>query len=139
MLKTVIQVFGVPLVLTTVAVRQVVLARTAGLSPWHGGGFGMFASIDRDEWRQLETTLVACDGNPVVLDSDKVSQILGEKSYIHLTTLPTSAQLQFAGQRLIDAQAPGCVRQVQLQVSRLIFKDNTIVYEPVSPLIEVQP
>ena len=139
MLKTAIQVFGVSLVLTTIAVRQIVLARTAGLSPWHGGGFGMFASIDRDEWRQLKTTVTACNGDPVFLGSDKVSEILGEEAYIHLTTLPTSAQLQSAGQRLINAQASTCVQQVQLQVSRLRFEGDTITYEPVSPLVEVQP
>jgi hypothetical protein len=33
-------------VLLTVAGTQMVLARTALLSPWKGGGFGMFASVD---------------------------------------------------------------------------------------------
>ena len=32
--------------LLTVASIQMVLARTADLSPWKGGGFGMFASVD---------------------------------------------------------------------------------------------
>ena len=32
--------------LIAVAVMQIVLARTANLSPWKGGGFGMFASTD---------------------------------------------------------------------------------------------
>lgn len=33
-------------VLIVVALTQMVLARTADLSPWKGGGFGMFASVD---------------------------------------------------------------------------------------------
>jgi hypothetical protein len=33
-------------VLVIVAVTQVVLAKTADLSPWKGGGFGMFATTD---------------------------------------------------------------------------------------------
>jgi hypothetical protein len=32
--------------LVSVALVQIVLARSAGLSPWKGGGFGMFASTD---------------------------------------------------------------------------------------------
>ena len=32
--------------LLTVASTQMILARTGDLSPWKGGGFGMFASVD---------------------------------------------------------------------------------------------
>lgn len=32
--------------LLAVALTQMILARTADLSPWKGGGFGMFASVD---------------------------------------------------------------------------------------------
>ena len=32
--------------LLTIALTQMTLARTADLSPWKGGGFGMFASVD---------------------------------------------------------------------------------------------
>ena len=32
--------------LVTVALGQIVLARTVDLSPWKGGGFGMFATLD---------------------------------------------------------------------------------------------
>ena len=40
-------------VLVAVAVHQIALARTAGLSPWSGGGFGMFASTDAGSTRHL--------------------------------------------------------------------------------------
>ena len=33
-------------VLIATAGRQIVLARTAHLTPWSGGGFGMFATTD---------------------------------------------------------------------------------------------
>ena len=33
--------------LLTIALTQMTLARTADLSPWKGGGFGMFAAIDQ--------------------------------------------------------------------------------------------
>lgn len=38
--------------LIVVAVIQIVLAKTADLSPWKGGGFGMFATIDGSASRQ---------------------------------------------------------------------------------------
>jgi hypothetical protein len=39
--------------LLTVAAAQMTLARTSSLSPWKGGGFGMFASIDGLPFRQV--------------------------------------------------------------------------------------
>ena len=41
------------LLLVAVASLQVVLARTEHLSPWSGGGFGMFASVDSPAQRHL--------------------------------------------------------------------------------------
>lgn len=40
-------------VLIAVALHQIALARTTGLSPWSGGGFGMFASTDSGSARHL--------------------------------------------------------------------------------------
>jgi hypothetical protein len=37
--------------LCLVAATQMLLARTADLSPWKGGGFGMFASVDGSPFR----------------------------------------------------------------------------------------
>src|SRR5262245_2192837 len=39
--------------LLAVAVTQVVLARVADLSPWKGGGFGMFATNDGAAFRYV--------------------------------------------------------------------------------------
>ena len=41
------------LVLTLVALVQVVLTRTEDLSPWKGGGFGMFATTDGSGFRRV--------------------------------------------------------------------------------------
>jgi hypothetical protein len=38
--------------LLVVACVQIVLTRTAGLSPWKGGGFGMFAATDGSAFRR---------------------------------------------------------------------------------------
>ena len=42
-----------------VASVQVVLTRTSGLSPWKGGGFGMFATTDGLAFRHVRLTVDA--------------------------------------------------------------------------------
>lgn len=41
------------LLLVAVAIHQIVLAGTEGLSPWAGGGFGMFSSADAGTTRHF--------------------------------------------------------------------------------------
>jgi hypothetical protein len=45
--------------LLTVAVVQVVLVKTYALSPWKGGGFGMFATTDGGAFRQIRVFVEA--------------------------------------------------------------------------------
>jgi hypothetical protein len=49
---------AVPSLLIVVAVGQTYLARTGGLSPWKGGGFGMFSTVDTPSARFLRAYLV---------------------------------------------------------------------------------
>jgi hypothetical protein len=42
-----------PALLLTVAIAQVVLVKVADLSPWKGGGFGMFATTDGTAFRYV--------------------------------------------------------------------------------------
>jgi hypothetical protein len=50
-----------PALLVLVAATQMTLARTAGLSPWKGGGFGMFASVDGTPFRGVRLFVEAPD------------------------------------------------------------------------------
>jgi hypothetical protein len=53
---------GAPSVLLViVAANQMVLARTMQLSPWKGGGFGMFASVDGLPFRHVRLYVSAPD------------------------------------------------------------------------------
>jgi hypothetical protein len=45
--------------LLAVAGGQLVLANTASLSPWKGGGFGMFASLDARPFRHVRIFVAA--------------------------------------------------------------------------------
>jgi hypothetical protein len=43
-----------PLLLVMTAAVQILLAQVADLSPWKGGGFGMFASLDHAPFRGID-------------------------------------------------------------------------------------
>jgi len=47
--------------LLAIALAQMVLARTTDLSPWKGGGFGMFASVDGLPFRWARVYVFAAD------------------------------------------------------------------------------
>jgi hypothetical protein len=48
------RVFPIAL-LIAVALHQIFLAQSAALSPWSGGGFGMFSTLDHGSRRHLHT------------------------------------------------------------------------------------
>ena len=50
-----------PLLLTVVALLQIVLARTADLTAWKGGGFGMFSTLDHGAYRGVDIVIDAPD------------------------------------------------------------------------------
>ena len=50
-----------PLLLTLVALLQIVLARTADLTAWKGGGFGMFSTLDHGAYRGVDIVVDAPD------------------------------------------------------------------------------
>ena len=128
------------------------LVQTVGLSPWHGGGFGMFASIDRDERRVVTTELMGCSQTlkDIVL-SDIVAEfpnVLNRHTYTHVSTFPTPSQLRRVGRRLLstDAQNSGfdiregnCEPKIQLQAWRLVYDGGAIAYEPLTKPVEVEP
>ena len=63
------------MLLLAVAAGQMTLATTAGLSPWKGGGFGMFASVDGLPFRWLRVYLTAPERSeelamPLSLEAD---------------------------------------------------------------------
>ena len=46
-----------PFLLSCIAISQIYLVLTSNLTPWKGGGFGMFAYIDRMEHRPVHLTI----------------------------------------------------------------------------------
>ena len=80
----------IPVVLLcAVAINQLYLVRAHGLPPWKGGGFGMFATIDRSSDRFLRVYLLDESDNklPVNIPAGY------ERECFRLETLPNQARL----------------------------------------------
>src|SRR5680860_458262 len=55
--RSLILALAAPAVLVCVAVLQLYLSHSYDLSAWKGGGFGMFASVDRVEHRAVRASI----------------------------------------------------------------------------------
>lgn len=154
-----LQRWSVPLLLSAVALRQILMVNTAALSPWHGGGFGMFASIDRDERRIVSINAVDCQDNVLAVDLATPANLLSESDLTHLRTVPAETLLQRTAQQILASRlqqseqdtavyyalqpsetAPAsCLQQVQIQVWRVHHQrgTNQTWYEPVTRRVEV--
>jgi hypothetical protein len=58
--------FAAPALLCVVAARQIALVRTERLTPWKGGGFGMFATVESGATRIVKIRLERRDGEKVL-------------------------------------------------------------------------
>ena len=87
------------LLLAAVALHQVWLARTQGLSAWSGGGFGMFSTVDAGATRHLHAFAI----RPGVLRELRPPPSL-EKRVLRTLALPSGANLR--GLALHSSSAP---------------------------------
>ncbi len=83
-------------VLCLVATVQIALAQIGDLSPWLGGGFGMFATIDSRSERHL-TAVIETPGlrRPVRIPEEL------EDLALRTRVFPTEARLRHFGDRLL--------------------------------------
>ena len=94
----------VPMVLITVGVIQIFLTQTVGLSPWKGGGFGMFAAIDSPSMRVLATEALTQDNQRIRLE---VLYDLDHSTRQRIRSVPKETELeQLAGQLLTQTFVP---------------------------------
>jgi len=50
-----------PVLLLAIFTSQIVLVRTVALTPWKGGGFGMFSTLDHGAYRRVSVIVEAPD------------------------------------------------------------------------------
>jgi hypothetical protein len=103
-----------PAVLCALALSQMVLAGTIHLSPWKGGGFGMFSTNDHGGFRSLRA-LAEVDGTEQRL---RVPDAL-RRDALRAREVPTDARLGRLARALL-AGAEGA-HVVRVEVWRLEF------------------
>lgn len=91
--------WAVPVVAVAIAVTQVIVASTGTLSPWKGGGFGMFSTLDDPPSRTLRAQ-VTTDTGVVHLDVRELRNVTrgGQRAYLGARAFPDERRTQ----RLVD-------------------------------------
>jgi hypothetical protein len=79
-----------------VALTQIGLARRAGLSPWKGGGFGMFSTLDTRPHRYLRIRVLG-SGRSEDLGVPAWAQALA----VVVETLPTDTHFERLGRAVV--------------------------------------
>jgi hypothetical protein len=106
------------LLLVGVATHQIFLANTAGLSPWSGGGFGMFSTTDAGATRHLHAFAI----RPGIQRELRIPEALKEWER-RVVTLPSDANLRAFALALADQPTPdhGPATAIRIQVWRTEF------------------
>lgn len=109
--------------LLIVAANQFRLVSTAALSPWWGGGFGMFATTDAWATRHLHVFAI----RPGVRRELEIPPSL-RKKVERVLTLPSDAQLQVFARQFADVPTPdeGPLEAIELQVWATQFDPDTL-------------
>lgn len=127
----------VPIVLVLVGLLQICLAHTAELSPWKGGGFGMFAAIDSPSMRVLATEGLDQNGQLLRLD---LLEALDESASYQISALPKRAYLEQLAPQLISREiVPIAIRrraayeklQTENPAIKFQFSESLLLNQPV--------
>jgi hypothetical protein len=86
------------LVLIVVALNQARLHSSEGLSSWRGGGFGMFATVDRDTYRDFVIKARLDDGSEAPFAFSQVKKYIDSdtqrsEDWTNLQSFPSQANL----------------------------------------------
>ncbi len=111
------------LLLIVVALVQVVLARTAALSPWKGGGFGMFATTDGTAFRYVRVFVEAA-GRSEELEISPSQEFAASRAQL----FPSDSMLIKLGQSVASRERRygRPVERVRLEVWRTEFTAATL-------------
>jgi hypothetical protein len=109
--------------LLAVACAQVTLARTAGLSPWKGGGFGMFSTTDDGGRRRVRVFVTAPERSEEIAITPSL-----EDAARRAAVLPTDAALSRLARRVVDREARyhRPVETVRIETWRIEYVPDTL-------------
>jgi hypothetical protein len=146
---------AVPVLLAVVALTQITAAHAADLTPWKGGGFGMFTNIDRIIERSLHITVYTSSGEAVVLtDTETAAQIaeaLAQRSK-RVRAMPDTKTLRELGYAVLNtgvylASPPGAPPRYTLEptgtepleIESVRLQVRGIRFNPESSTAELRP
>jgi hypothetical protein len=109
--------------LITVAGAQITLARTANLSPWKGGGFGMFSTTDDAGRRRVRVFVAAADRSEEIAITPSL-----EDAAIGAAVLPSDRQLTRLARRVIERERRNHrpVDGVRIETWRIEYAPSTL-------------
>jgi len=112
-----------PLLLVAMAGVQAGLVRQRALSPWKGGGFGMFSTLDARPFRYLRVILSAPQRSEELLIPASL-----EDAAAAAEILPTDAQLGRLAARIVDRERSRGrpVTDVRIEVWRDEFERGSL-------------
>jgi hypothetical protein len=109
-----------------VALHQLFLAQTAGISPWFGGGFGMFSTADAGRARHLHAFVMRPGLEREVFATEEIADLESRAR-----TLPSDANLRALARELAKLPTPdyGPATGVRIQVWRTRYDPETLAPE----------
>lgn len=111
--------------LLAVAAVQIPMAKLWILTPWRGGGFGMFSTLDSSSYRPVRVYAVGDDWERRL----KLPEDLSGPVYA-AACLPTDGHLQDLAHRVAGRLRPGkrTVRAVRVEVWKSAFDPDTSTF-----------
>jgi hypothetical protein len=109
--------------LLAVACAQVTFARTAGMSPWKGGGFGMFSTTDDAGRRHVRVFVSAPERSEEIAISPSL-----EDAARRAAVLPTDASLSRLARRVVEREGRNRrpVDTVRIETWRIAYAPDTL-------------
>ena len=109
--------------LLAVACAQVTFARTAGMSPWKGGGFGMFSTTDDAGRRHVRVFVSAPDRSEEIAIAPSL-----EDAALRAAVLPTDAALSRLAERVVarEGRYQRPVDTVRIETWRIEYAPDSL-------------
>jgi hypothetical protein len=121
-------------ILIIVACLQIVLTQVTNLSPWKGGGFGMFAAIDAPAMRVILATGLDQDNQLLRLD---ISSAIEHSTLRRILTLPKASDLEQVAPQLVSQTVVPTTIQKQTAYEKVLSENpNLSELQEFSGLIE---
>lgn len=131
-----------PVLLVVIACAQFYVANTSTLSPWKGGGFGMFATIDGSSMRSLSGVGKTAQGKTVSID---LLSSLSSPQRLAARIWPAAISLDDLADRALSVPVVPSDRKLEYldEYGEVVASDpnaNAIAYiEQLPPLYKMAP